>query len=82
MIIPDSIESIESYSFYKCSGYESQLILSSSLTFIGNESFSFTSFSKVIYNGINEPKCEGTIGFPSEQIIYIKKEYKSTKFCE
>lgn len=65
-----------------CSGYGDKLSLSTSLTKIGKQAFSLTSFSFVLYEGENEPECDEDIGFPSNQIIYITDKYKNDSFCQ
>lgn len=82
LTIPDSVISINSYSFYNCSGYDGTLKLSASLCTIRNNSFSFTNFSQIYYEGIKEPNCEGDIGFKESQLIYITNKYEGTTFCK
>lgn len=56
--------------------------LSASLCTIGNNSFSFTNFSQIYYEGIKVPNCEGDIGFKESQLIYITNKYEGTTFCK
>lgn len=62
--------SIDSYSFYNCSGDDGALKLSASLFTIWNKSFSFPNFSQNYFKGIKEPSCKGDIVFKENQIQF------------
>ena len=53
LVLPDRLEQIEPFAFYKCSGLTGNLVIPSSVTEIGNAAFMLTEFTSIT---VNKPK--------------------------
>ena len=85
IIIPENVKIIESSAFYSCSNLE-EIIFGNKLKEIGNKAFDGTHLSKIFYDGIDEPNCNGFISNfeikRNETIVYVLPHYKHSSFCE
>lgn len=81
LIIPDTVSIIGECAFCGCKGFNGQLLIPQSIAKIGENSFKLTKFSKINFEGSNEPQCQNLIGFNKNDIVYVKDEYDKKSFC-
>ena len=80
--ISGTIQSIGDYAFYECSSYSS-IIIPSSVTSIGSNSFSSNSQLKtIIYQGTSKPSCQSN-AFTGNTLNFVNvtNEYTQDDFC-
>lgn len=76
------MENIGIYSFYGCSNLNGCLVIPDGIQSIGENSFAYTGFTSLTFNGTMEPKCDRPIFEEGKFIeLSLSSDYKNTSFC-
>ena len=76
------MENIGIYSFYGCSNLNGCLVIPDGIQCIGENSFAYTGFTSLTFNGTMEPKCDRPIFEEGKFIeLSLSSDYKNTSFC-
>lgn len=68
-------------SYQNCNGITHELKIAKSVNAIGQNALLLTYFSKVIFEGNEQPNYVNSLGFPNDKIIYVNSNYNNHSFC-